>query len=389
MKYTDEAYIKLIANAIGKNEYDIDFSLVSLDRLMKLCAFHKTAGLVCVGINKLEKAPLKYKKIFQDGLKLEVIEYVNKSNLLDELSNQLTDRGIKHILIKGKSIAKYYPQEELRRLGDIDLLISSKDKGNVKHIIEKMGATHIYERSDEYVDFYRTEKVDIEIHSKIVTGKWFSDAQIYKDFTEIVFAKSQVISGQLYEPDFVTSMVYNVYHTAKHFYEGGCGIRMIADLWLMRKAAEEDIFDEVLKTLEIMGLKNFAIKIFKIGDKWFGNSKEEIVDLPQIQNYIIKSGLYGNGNVNSDVAQMRKSKKGNYIGNVFKWLFPSYKQMKESSLWFKDKPAILLPIAYIVRGYTNVKERGGIIKTSTKILKGHKENSNLNNMLRIMELENE
>lgn len=389
MKYTDEAYIKLIANAIGENEYPINFSMLSIDRLMKLCAFHRTIGLVWIGMSKLQNLPDEYRGVFEAGLKLEVIEYVNKCKLLNKLSKELSKNAIKHILVKGRTIAKYYPQEELRRFGDIDLLISPNDTEKVNKIIIQMGGEYYFEKSDKNVDVYCLEKVSIEIHSKIASGRAFSKSNIYERFTLDACKNSKVIKDYLYELDFETALVYSIYHVAKHFYEGGCGVRMIADLWLMKNATNQDIYDLVINKLEDMGLKDFALKVFAIGEKWFGNSQVEITDFDEIQDYIITSGIYGKGNIGNEVSQIRKSEKGNYLTNVLSWLFPSCEEMRERNLWFKDKPAILLPVAYIVRGYTNIKKQGNIGKLVKKIFKGSKKNNNLNRMLKIMELDNE
>lgn len=389
MKYTDEAYIKLIANAIGNNKYDIDFSLVSKDRLVKLCVFHRTIGLIWLGMSKLENLPDDYKRTFVSGLKHEVIEYVNKSDVLERLSEKLSDNAIKHVLVKGKTIAKYYPQEELRRFGDIDILISPKDKEQVSKIIIQMGGEYYYEKSNSNVDVYKLDDVGIDVHSKIVSGKAFSKSNIYECFTSKAYESSIKVQRYLYELDYETAMVYSIYHVAKHFYEGGCGVRMITDLWLMKNTANPESYKSIIDKLEDMGLKEFAFKVFSIGEKWFGNSQVEVADFNEIQDYIMTSGMYGKGNIDNNVGQIRKSDKGNYLINVLLWLFPSCKEMRERNLWFKDKPAILLPVAYIVRGYTNIKKQGNIIGIIKNIFKGKKKNSSLNRMLRIMGLYNE
>ncbi len=389
MNYTDEAYIKLVANAISENVKQIDFNEINQERMIELCKKHKTVALVWVGMKKLNNLPEDYAKIFESGFKLEVIDYVNKTKFLDELSKAISNKGIKHIQLKGRTVGKYYLQEELRRFGDIDLLIAKEDSQKVKNIIEKFGFKHYYDQSNSNVDYFQKKKTVIELHSKIVTGMHFSKSERYKTFTEDAYANSVVVSDCLHELDFETSFIYNVYHTAKHFYEGGCGIRMIVDLWLMKKATDNESYNNILGVLEELGLKKFTVKLLDLGDKWFGSSNKEIEDIGEIQNYIITSGIYGHGNVNDDVRQMRKNNKNFFFLNMLNWMFPNYKEMRECCKWFKNKPAVLLPVAYFVRGYENVKERGGIIKTGKGIFKGKNQNNKLDNILDIMGLNNE
>lgn len=61
--------------------------------------------------------------------------------------------------------------------------------------------------------------------------------------------------------------------------------------------------------------------------------------------------------------------------------------MREHSDWFKDKPAILLPVAYVERFIRNARERGGVMKWLKAIKKGKKKRDSHNNILEIMGLE--
>lgn len=389
MNYTEEAYLKIISNAVGNKNYDIDFSKVSVDRLKSLCGMHKTIALANIGMEKVKFIPEDIKKIFTAGLRREVFEYYQKNDKINKVSNLLSQRNVKHVLIKGKTVAKYYQQEELRRIGDVDLLISNKDKEIVKNILIENGGIYKPARSDEHVDYYIYDKLVVEVHSKIVAGKRFSDDNLYDNFSDIVYETSLNLRDSLYAIEDKLSLVYNIYHAAKHFYGGGCGIRMISDIWLIKEAIYDENKKDIDCQLERLGLLKFANQIFALGDIWFGNSTEKLDELDTIEEYVITSGIYGEGNVDNDVSQMRRNQDSSYIVKVIKWCFPSYTYMKEHCMWFENKPAILLPVAYIVRAIENIKKRGGVTKVTNKVIKGNKQNSRLEKILDIMELNNE
>lgn len=63
--------------------------------------------------------------------------------------------------------------------------------------------------------------------------------------------------------------------------------------------------------------------------------------------------------------------------------------MKAHSNWFKDKPPILLPIAYGERFMRNAKERGGVIPWIKSLKQGNKEKEIQKNIINIMGLTNE
>lgn len=388
MDYTDKVYVDLIANAIGGCRNKVNYEQILIDRLMKLCATHRTVGLVYAGMQKTNNVPKEYQEIFEIGLNMEVTEYINNKQCAAKITEKLNDSQIKHLIIKGSTIARYYPQEELRRAGDIDLLISSADKEKVKDILLSMGAKYFYEQSDEYVDFYKIGKVPIEVHSKIVSGVKFSKNKIYENFSSNAYNSATCIENYTYEMNCTYAYVYAVFHAAKHFYKGGCGIRMIADMWLMKKSLDKDNIKEVSDILEIMGLSAFEKKVFCVGEKWFEDRNLPIDNFEYIENYIITGGLFGYGNVGGDTSQIRKQGKNYYVVSVIKWAFPGYKYMKQHSEWFKDKPRILLPIAYIVRFCKKIKNRGGK-KLINNIAKGKQETDKHETMLEIMELKYE
>ena len=47
--------------------------------------------------------------------------------------------------------------------------------------------------------------------------------------------------------------------------------------------------------------------------------------------------------------------------------------MRDYSVWYRNKPAILLPVAYAERMVRNIKARGGLVKVVKNIAVGKKD----------------
>ena len=144
--------------------------------------------------------------------------------------------------------------------------------------------------------------------------------------------------------------------------------------------------------LEQMNLKKFAENLFAICYKWFeiepAGLGDYLQDMEIVESYIISGGVFGHNAVLGDSVQILKQ-QGTGIKKILKWAFPSYAHMREYSIWFKEKPTVLLPVAYIERFFRNAKERGGILKWMGRLIRANKTKAIQKNIVEIMGLEND
>ncbi len=391
MNYTERAYIKLISGGINNEKADVEFAKVDTAELINLCKIHNNAGLVFLGLKNTEDVPEKELEVFEKGFGRDILLHAKRSTVMKMITDKLNEENIKHIIMKGLSIARLYPREELRTMGDIDFLVTEENMERVHKIMNRMNAKFYYEGSDTHVMVFDLNKINIEIHSRIAFGENLSGRYDIENYFCNAFDNAEQIENCTYilTPEY--NMIYVLYHTAKHFYNGGCGVRMITDLAVMVRAYGKMIHWEwIWSQLESIGLKQFAQKIFAVCNAWFDISvpgeKGKFKEIETIEEYIISGGTFGHKNVDGDTSRIRKIKSKNYVISMLKWAFPSCKKMKEHSEWFKDKPAVLLPAAYVERFVRNARERGGIVNW-LKLLYAGKNKSNMHDaILKIMEL---
>ncbi|MBO4954227.1 MAG: nucleotidyltransferase family protein [Clostridia bacterium] len=100
---------------------------------------------------------------------------------------------------------------------------------------------------------------------------------------------------------------YHIAHMAKHFENGGCGIRPFVDLWILhRKGFDGD------ELLEKGGLKAFENACLRLVHVWFcGERHDETTRM--LEAYIIEGGVYGSLRNRVGVQQNKQGGKLRYL----------------------------------------------------------------------------
>ena len=116
---------------------------------------------------------------------------------------------------------------------------------------------------------------------------------------------------------------YHIAHMAKHFENGGCGIRPFLDLWILEhRVAHNDTYRNAL--LEQGGLLTFANACLKLSAAWFDEAKlDETTE--QMQSYILFGGVYGT--LDNRVA-VQQNKQGGKIRYALSCIFIPYDMIK-------------------------------------------------------------
>lgn len=363
MDYTKQVFIDLLANCIceEKKINEIDFSKLDSEELLFLSSENTVSAIVYTSLKDFENAPEE----LMEKLKREFSRNALKMAKFDTVQNQvvehLKDSDIPYAIVKGKTIAKYYPSPELRNMADIDVLVWPKDYKKAKELFHSFCDEKPGQVDNEYEYSFMTNGVTIELQNNLAYEKNLAGVFDYeKYFSDLL--NHTIKDGDVCELEPTYSFIFNIYHMAQHFYYAGCGVRMVMDIAVLIKHFR-DTFDweEILSTLKEIKLFEFATNIFSIIDEWFGitipiSSYEKVQVPDDCVKYIINAGIFGRASINSDVSYFRKN------GGFLKWLFPSYGYMRKYYKWFENKPAILLPAAYVGRMIHGLRMRGGVVK---------------------------
>lgn len=274
--------MKLIKGVIDQSFIDCS-SFMSLtssqqDSMYSLAASHSIANMVGEAVGE-------YHSKFQQAAFESVFQYEMIQHDLNTICSLFDSLHIPYILLKGSRLCHYYPQPWLRSRGDIDILILEKDVQ--KAVSELCKHDFVFEK-DNYHDVHLTSPSNVcfELHFKILENTPNLDVVLSQ-----VWEYSHLVSEFEYEQSNEYFVFHQVAHMAYHFMHGGCGIRPLIDLYVLKNQLE---YDESI----VVGLcKEAKIGVFykqvqSLMNVWFGNGIHSSITL-KMQEYILTGGVYG------------------------------------------------------------------------------------------------
>ena len=289
--------------------------------LYALSKVHDLAHLVAEGLdrNGLLKDD-EGSEFFSRQRIAAVYRYEQIQYELEEICRVLEEAQIEHIPLKGSVIRKYYPEPWMRTSCDIDILVK---KENLQTAIEALKANGFqYEATNSHdVSMWTPSGVHLELHFDLIE----SDVA-EKSAQQLLQAweRAQPCEGCSYRLKFDDAFFYfyHIAHMAKHFLQGGCGIRPFIDIWILKKHSSF-CGEEVETLLRKADLWKFAKNAEKLANIWFG-SDEHNETTKQMEDYILQGGVYGT--LEQQLA-MSQNKKGGKFKHLLSRVFLSYRAM--------------------------------------------------------------
>lgn len=291
------------------------------DALLKTAHKHDLIHLVALGLkrNRLlsqENAGIE-KYIFRAAYRYEKI-----NREFEMLSGVLEDLHIPFLPLKGTVIRKYYPQPWMRTSCDIDILVHEEDTEKVvSALVNDHGYTHHSKNSHDF-SLYSPSKVHLELHYKLVEDEL---AGAVAKVLQGVWDTASVREGCRFWHEMPEEMFYfyHIAHMAKHFANGGCGIRPFIDLWILDNM--EGVSQEKRNALLTQGqLLTFAAAAQKLSRIWFENEEYDLISR-EMEDYILRGGVYGSG---GNRVILQQQKKGGRLRYALSRIFLPYDVIK-------------------------------------------------------------
>lgn len=316
-----------------------------IHNIVKIAFRHDIAQLVVLGLknngllteqNESQYQQLIFKAVYREGK----IRYE-----FDKICAILEKEKIPFIPLKGSVIRDYYPESWMRMSCDIDILIYEE---NLERAVNALECQLSY-KSDDRVNYhdislFSPNGVHLELHFSIKENmdnidKILTDVWHYTD-------NEQSVNGYCYSltPEFF--VFHHICHMAHHFIHGGCGIKPFIDMYIISNKFEYN--DALLRTiLRKCNMESFYDNVLYVTDVWFGEKAHNYLS-KQMEEYILKGGVYGSLENRVMVAQGQQGGKMKYaISRIFlpynslinyypilktkKWLFPFMQIVR----WFR------------------------------------------------------
>ena len=354
-----------------------------LPELYHLCEIHSLQPILCymlLGETRLlrESYPDLEKKM-HDQYIASAYHSVQQEASADEMAERFYKAGIPLAFFKGVLLRKFYPEPQLRTMGDIDCLVSGENRKQAHNLMLEMGYVCDSDKGDVWV--YSRGRVSVEMHTRIAQNS-FQNGFDYKAFFSDAMEHTEKAGKYIFlkrEYHFC----FLIYHIAKHLYSTGAGIRMFLDIAVFLKHyGNEFDWKQAADLLQKTRLSRTAGAVFQLCGRWFGAEiswrekvSEEVLD--QLEEYITGGGTFGFET--HDVGDMylrRGYEKGEKEGKhrlrfrlLWHYLFPSADNMLQI-MPAVEKWKWLLPAAWVKRWWLGAfRRRSHSLHTVQSMLK--------------------
>lgn len=249
------------------------------------------------------------------------------------VSDLLKEENIESVILKGMSAARLYPVPELRKGGDIDILITNeKDFEKAITALKNKGFKESREQHANHHKVMVRNKTELEVHSAMAED--FEN----KAFNEYQKQVMNSVGSNIIETECVgygfssLKTAYNGYellvHMLQHFLREGFGLRLLCDWYMLwNQEIEEEEKNLYLELVKKGGIKNFSDLISLLTVRCLGLDAEKIkwmeiderIDTDMYIRDILDAGEFGK--LDSD----RMIALGN--GNIFGYIKTFHHQM--------------------------------------------------------------
>ena len=236
----------------------------------------------------------------------------------------------------------------MRTSCDIDILVHEDDAERAaSFLVDKLEYTR-QGKSAHDISLYSPNKNHIELHYDLLEDDYANSAS---EVLRKVWETAYLCDGYQYKYAMPDEMLYfyHIAHMAKHFIEGGCGIRPFIDLWILDRLEDAD-HDRRNDLLEKGNLLQFATVAQKLSRVWFEYESHDDVSA-QMEHYILLGGVYG---TTENRVKVQQQKKGGKFKFLCSRIFMPYEELK-----FKypilQKHKWLTPIMEIRRWFNLLK----------------------------------
>lgn len=281
----------------------------------------------------------------------QIIKDTNQNVELEKILEAFERSKIKTLVVKGIVMKEIYPQNYMRPMCDMDILVHEENFKQAREIMKTLGFDEL-EDSEHHVVFGKQEFVFVELHRKLTIG----DAVDHNYFNHQIWDLAQLYQNyeNIYKMTNEDAYLFCMSHLIRHFTFTGIEIKDVLDVYLLNEKYKDSFdYEKINQKLKEFGNEKFEENIRKIAYKWFGTAENE--DFDEVEEFILKGASQEN-----HIYYHIGEKKGK-LKYVVRLLFPEYKVIKERYHILKKVP-ILLPFAWGVRIVTDVFSKKASLK---------------------------
>ena len=311
--------------------------------------------------------------------------FKNNQYAYDELKSVFSENKIQYFSVKGMDIASLYPIPEYRTMGDLDIVMQTKDRERINEIMLSLGYK---QKEGERVKLFSRGTITIEIHTLMINDDNL-EIGLRKNFFNRCWEYVHN-ENEKYVLDWNFHFLYLIEHAKQHFSANGAGFRQFMDIAVTAMYKEGLDWNWIEKELKKIRLWDFTLTAFAFCKKWWGvespfrnkNLDEDFYF--QSTEFVFKNGVFGFGNENASVHLVEKQMRISSLPRAFHSTYVAVKRvcisydtaMTLPYCSFARNKKYLLPFVWIYRVIYVAINKKGHIKKAIKLVFGSSKTIN-------------
>ena len=317
--------IELLKCSITNTTPSIPDESLDWDVVFQCGKIHRILPVLFFSIQKLPdeyKAKIDKLKHYELAYKSNLVDDSNRENEISIITKELSDNNVDYILLKGTVTKHFYPDTSMRMMSDIDILYRNKSAEDIKHLFDELRYTQTKSTPKDAMYLSSNQLVKVEMQQSLLDDGFTEWLRYLNDIWDRCVNKSENEYAMTPE-DFY---IYHIIHMAKHFINGGVGLRHILDTWVIKKHYNDLDQKYIKEILTELSLFKFNQQITNLCSYWFeDNNQVNKENTNLLSEYIFANGAFGNIGQQSvnESATGRKRKvfpdketMANYYGDV-------------------------------------------------------------------------
>lgn len=183
---------------------------------------------------------------------------------LRDILREMESAGIGTVVLKGFSVSRFFPEPEVRKSSDIDILITDKSKfGSACEVLEKMGFRPEKEQNSSHHRSFSFGNVETELHTMFTEPfdneemNSFLENELENIADYIVVEEIMGVSMPVFRDGFNAYSI--LLHMLGHYLRSGFGLKFLCD-WSMfwNREVDETETECYLKLVRESKIKGFS-----------------------------------------------------------------------------------------------------------------------------------
>ena len=354
------ALLNIIRNYIKNEKCCIDVK-VDENKLYEIAEQNKVSNFLKYWADEYATDSMKNK--VQMDFNKQILKDTNQSIEFENLLNKFEQLGIKTLIFKGFLTKSLYPQDYMRKMCDIDILVEKKDFKKAAKAIRELGFKKLYDH-EKHLIFVKNVIVIVEVHREMTTPKDVGYEYFINVWDNCIKYKGY---KNIYQMNLEDNYIFCIVHLLIHFKDYGINIRDILDVYLYNENFKDKLnYKKINEEFEKLEIKNFEKELREIAYKWCDYRQElykgiQNKEFSDIEKYILEGPSLNKKVLYSIINNMNKENK------IFGLFFPKLKVMQYKYPVLRKSP-YLLPFMWIYRMVKGIFEKTFSIKDRLQTL---------------------